>query len=70
MLQDQQRILDIYLPVAVCIAAQAILFTADQRDAMREELIAHPQLIRCMELAPDADAYMRRYLEKLGVELG
>lgn len=43
-------------------------FTADQRDAMREELIAHPQLIRCMELAPDADAYMRRYLEKLGVE--
>ena len=43
-------------------------FTADQRDAMRKELIAHPQLLRCMELAPDADAFLRHYLEKLGVE--
>lgn len=43
-------------------------FTEEQKKAMREELVAHPQLLRCMSLAPDAQAYMRRYLEKLGAE--
>ena len=43
-------------------------FTEEQKNAMREELVAHPQLQRCLSLAPDRQAYMRRYLEKLGAE--
>lgn len=43
-------------------------FSAAQRNEMRQELISHPQLLKCMSLAPDADAFLRHYLEKLGVE--
>ncbi len=40
-------------------------FTAAQREQMREELFDHPDLRRCLELASDGDAFMRRYLERL-----
>ena len=40
-------------------------FTAAQREQMRTELFEHPDLRRCQELAPDADAFTRKYLERL-----
>lgn len=40
-------------------------FSPDKRSAMREELFGHPDLLRCQQLAPDADAFTRRYLERL-----
>lgn len=43
-------------------------FSEEKKDAMRQELLAHPQLLRCLELAPDKDRYMRRYLERLAGE--
>lgn len=43
-------------------------FTADQKQKMRTELFEHPHLLRCLELAPDRDAYLRRYLRRLGCE--
>lgn len=32
---------------------------------MRTELFDHPDLRRCQELAPDPDAFTRKYLERL-----
>jgi len=43
-------------------------FSEAKKDEMRAELLSHPQLEKCLSLAPDRDAYMRRYLEKLGAE--
>ena len=43
-------------------------FTEDQKAAMREELINHPQLQKCLSLASDKQSYMRLYLEKLGAD--
>ena len=43
-------------------------FSEEQKAAMREELVSHPHLQRCLALAPDADAYMRRYLGRLASE--
>lgn len=43
-------------------------FTDGQKDVMRRELTGHPQLMRCLQLAPDADAFMRRYLRRLASE--
>lgn len=40
-------------------------FSAAQRQQMRAELFEHPDLKRCQELAPDADAFTRKYLERL-----
>ncbi len=38
------------------------------KKAMRTELFEHPDLKRCLELAPDADAFLRGYLERLAME--
>lgn len=43
-------------------------FTEEQKSAMREELVNHPQLHKCLSLASDKQSYMRRYLEKLGAD--
>ena len=43
-------------------------FSPEQKNAMRRELFDHPDLERCLALAPDRDAYMRRYLRRLGCE--
>ena len=43
-------------------------FSLEQQNAMREELLRHPHLMRCLRLAPDADAFMRRYLRRLAGE--
>jgi len=43
-------------------------FSVAQKAVMREELVAHPQLQRCLALAPDADDFMRRYLRRLASE--
>lgn len=43
-------------------------FSEETRNAMREELISHPHLLRCLQLAPDDDAFMRRYLSRLASE--
>ena len=43
-------------------------FTPEQKNAMRTELLGHPHLKRCLALAPDADAFMRRYLRRLAGE--
>ena len=40
-------------------------FSAAQQQQMRTELFEHPDLRRCQELAPDADAFTRKYLERL-----
>lgn len=42
--------------------------TADKRADMRRELFHDPQLERCLSLAPDADAFMTRYLSRLSGE--
>ena len=39
--------------------------SAEQYRRMHEELFDHPDLKRCQELAPDADAFTRSYLERL-----
>ena len=44
------------------------VFTEAKKQEMRKELLAHPQLLRCMALSGDADSYLRRYLERLGRE--
>ena len=36
--------------------------------AMREELFSHPQLLRCLELAPDRRTYLAQYLTRLSEE--
>lgn len=43
-------------------------FTAEQQNGMRREFFDHADLARCLRLAPDADAFMRRYLERLARE--
>lgn len=43
-------------------------FSAELKQAMRTEFFHHPQLERCQQLAPDADAYTRRYLKRLACE--
>lgn len=43
-------------------------FTPQKRDAMRQELFHHEQLERCKALAPDADAFVSHYLERLSEE--
>ena len=43
-------------------------FTEEKADAMRAELVAGEQLQRCLALAQDPDAYMRKYLERLAKE--
>jgi len=43
-------------------------FSPEKQNAMREELVNHPHLQRCLALAPDADAFMRRYLKRLAAE--
>lgn len=43
-------------------------FSDEAKDAMRTELFEHPDLKRCLELAPDADAFMRGYLERLAAD--
>lgn len=43
-------------------------FTPDQKNAMRTELTDHPHLQRCLALAEDPDAFMRRYLTRLAGE--
>ena len=43
-------------------------FSQEQKNAMREELVNHPQLQKCLSLASDPQSYMRRYLEKLGAD--
>lgn len=43
-------------------------FSEEQKTSIRTELFHHPQLQKCMALAPDADAYLRRYLQKLASE--
>lgn len=43
-------------------------FSTEKKDEMRAELISHPQLQKYLSLSPDADLYMRRYLERLGAE--
>lgn len=40
-------------------------FSAAQQQQMRTELFDHPDLRRCQELAPDPDAFTRKYLERL-----
>ena len=40
-------------------------FSPAQADAARQELFSHPQLERCLSLAPDKEAFLRRYLERL-----
>lgn len=43
-------------------------FSDEKKNAMREELIRHPHLMRCLALAPDKDAFLRRYLRRLAGE--
>lgn len=43
-------------------------FSGDLRRQMRQELFGHPDLKRCQELASDADAFTRQYLERLSRE--
>ena len=43
-------------------------FSAETKNAMRKELVSHPQLERCMQLAADPDDFMRRYLRRLAGE--
>ena len=40
----------------------------DKIAAMRTELFFHPDLAKCLSLAPDADAFMRHYLTRLSRE--
>ncbi len=37
----------------------------DRREALRQEIFNHPDLDRCLSLAEDKDAFLRRYLERL-----
>lgn len=43
-------------------------FGANRKQEMREELFGHPQLLRCQQLAPDADAFTREYLIHLSAQ--
>ena len=39
-----------------------------KQDAMRLELLSHPDLDRCLRLAPDRNAYMAQYLHRLSCQ--
>ena len=43
-------------------------FSAARRAEMREELFAHPQLLKCLSLSEDEDAFLRMYLIRLAGE--
>ena len=43
-------------------------FSAEKKAEMRREIVAHPDLMRCLELADNREVYMRRYLERLAQE--
>jgi len=43
-------------------------FSPDGKDEMRRELFSHPQLLRCLSLAEDENAFLRRYLGRLCAE--
>lgn len=43
-------------------------FKQDKQDAMREELFAHPQLLRCLSLCEEETAFLRTYLQRLSSE--
>lgn len=43
-------------------------FSEEQKQKMREEFFSHPQLLRCLALAPDENTFLRRYLKRLGCE--
>lgn len=43
-------------------------FSAEKIAQMRQELLFHPQLQRCMALSGDEQSYLRRYLERLAGE--
>lgn len=43
-------------------------FTPEKKQAMRQELFHHPQLLRCQQLAPDGEAFTREYLIRLSGE--
>ena len=40
----------------------------DQREALRREIFDHPDLSRCLKLADDPDAFLRRYLRRISEE--
>ena len=43
-------------------------FSPERRTEMREELFGHPHLKRCLALAEDQNAFLRRYLGRLSTE--
>lgn len=43
-------------------------FSGEQAAAMRMELFEHPDLERCRQLSPNADAFTRAYLQRLAKE--
>lgn len=43
-------------------------FSAEEAAAMRQELFEDPQLLRCLSLAPDGDAWLVKYLLRLSRE--
>lgn len=43
-------------------------FTQEKFSQLRTELVAGPQLQKCLSLAADPDVFMRRYLERLGAQ--
>lgn len=43
-------------------------FSRDQKDNMRQEIFSHPDLERCLAIAPNREAYMTHYLERLCTE--
>ena len=43
-------------------------FSEEKKNEMRREIVSHPDLLRCLELADDKELYMRRYLERLARE--
>ena len=43
-------------------------FSDEKKAQMRTELFEHPQLLRCRQLASDADDFTRRYLQRLACE--
>lgn len=43
-------------------------FSTERKEDMRRELFSHPQLMRCLSLAQDENAFLRRYLGRLCTE--
>lgn len=42
--------------------------TPERQSRMREEFFAHPQLVKCMDLSPNPEAFLRAYLVRLAIE--